>query len=85
MSEDYGEHEIITHIKSFAADPKDAKFEEIVGSFAGMADPFRSEMLNKLKGWTAADDGSTLRQRAGLWNLQRQLSNVHNKLRKAGR
>ena len=85
MANDYGDHEIVTHLKSFAADPKDAEFDEIVSSFAGMADPFRAEMLTKLKGWTAADDGSTLRQRAQLWNLSRQLSNVHRNLRKAGR
>ena len=56
------DHPIIEHIKSFAADPKDGEFDQIVSSFTGMPDPFRSEMINKLKGWTAADDGATLRQ-----------------------
>jgi hypothetical protein len=79
------DHPIIEHIKSFATTEDDAKFDQIVNSFAGMHDGFRSECLNRMRGWVAADDGASLRQRAQLFNLQRQLSNVHHKLRKVGR
>ena len=79
------DHPIIAHIKSFAADPKDAEFDEIVSSFASMPDPFRSETLNKMRGWVSADDGASLRQRAQLFNLSRQMNTLHDSLRKAGR
>ena len=85
MSDDYYDHPIVRDLKSYAADPKDAEFDTIVTSFAGMHDGFRAEMLNKLKGWTSADDGASLRQRAQLVNLSRQLNNVHQNLRRAGR
>ena len=36
MSDDYGDHPIVRDLKSYAADPKDAEFDTIVTSFAGM-------------------------------------------------
>jgi hypothetical protein len=78
-------HKIIEHIQAYATDPKDESIEGIVKGFTVLADPLRTECLEKMKAWVADEDGSSLQARAQLWGLTRKMDRVHRDLRKVGR
>ena len=84
MSDD-SQHPRINQITEFATRPDDATVEGIEASFAAFADPFRVEMLHKMENWIAEDDGTSMKKKAQLWNLQRRCNALHQRLRKVGR
>ena len=78
------DHPLISHL--LAASGVDALPEESIAAELLFLDPAtRSQVLHKTKGWIMEDDGVSLRRKAQLMNLDRQMRQIDRDMRKAGR
>jgi hypothetical protein len=75
------DHELVHWLKDYAGDqPADAAFKD---KFVRMNDRERTTELQNFSSWL--NDGSTLRRKAQLVKLGRELNHLHVAMRRAGR
>jgi hypothetical protein len=82
----YDDHQILQEAKSYVIDGDEFySNDQIVARFSRLNPDERIQYLRGARAALTADDGSTLRQRAQLLSIQRDLDDMHKRLLAAQR
>ncbi len=83
----YNDHWVVQDTGKFALDPDDyTSHERILERFVRLNPSQREQNLRGVSSMVAnPDDGSTLRQRAQIFNISRKMTDAHKALLRAGR